>query len=85
MAKSLQRNVGGLLRKNRGSRLKTQARLKNTCKSANAKELKTAEAIVRKTRHPDCVIALSNFSTSHTRFRDMLTRLRARGTRVCRF
>ena len=39
--------------------------------------IKKAEAVIRK--HPnscvDAVIALSNFSTSHTRFRDLLTRM----------
>ncbi|MBI5237285.1 MAG: aminopeptidase [Deltaproteobacteria bacterium] len=46
-------------------------------KTAEARDLKTAEAIVKENAvSPDCVIALSNFSTSHTRFRDLLTRLR---------
>ena len=60
------------------ARLKDSGTLeKILAKSANAKDLKTAEAIVREdATSPDCVIALSNFSTSHTRFRDLITRLR---------
>lgn len=40
-------------------------------------EIKGAEAIIRKYRDfcIDAVIALSNYSTSHTRFRDLLTRM----------
>lgn len=60
------------------SRLKDSGALeKMLAKSADAKDLKTAEAIVKEDAiSPDCVIALSNFSTSHTRFRDLLTRMR---------
>ena len=45
-------------------------------KKADDEELGVSESIVR--RHAadavDCVVALSNFSTSHTRFRELLTR-----------
>jgi len=46
-------------------------------KRAIAPVIKRAEDIIRKYRHQavDCVIALSNYSTSHTRFRDFLTRI----------
>ncbi len=48
--------------------------LEKTLKNSN---LKTAEEIIAKYRNNaiDCVIALSNYSTSHTRFRDFLTRI----------
>lgn len=46
-------------------------------KTAKDKDIKQAEDILR--RHKNnavhCVIALSNYSTSHTRFRDFLTRI----------
>lgn len=46
-------------------------------KEAGAQELKSAEAVIsEKAKTPDAVIALSNFSTSHTRFRDLLTRVK---------
>jgi len=40
-------------------------------------DIKSAEDIIRryKKNAVDCVIALSNYSTSHTRFRDFLTRI----------
>lgn len=46
-------------------------------KEARDKEIKKAEAIVRKHSKSaaNAVIALSNYSTSHTRFRDLLTRV----------
>jgi len=46
-------------------------------KKVTDKELRTAEDIIRSHRAEavDAVIALSYFSTSHTRFRDMLTRI----------
>jgi aminopeptidase len=46
-------------------------------KRANASVVKRAEDIIRKYKHQavDCVIALSNYSTSHTMFRDFLTRI----------
>lgn len=45
-------------------------------KKAEKIELLLAETIVRENMEDvvDCVIALSNYSTSHTRFREMLTR-----------
>ncbi|MBI1911771.1 MAG: aminopeptidase [Deltaproteobacteria bacterium] len=44
-------------------------------KAASPEDLKTAEDIIVKgAKSPDAIIALSNFSTSHTRFRDFLTR-----------
>jgi aminopeptidase len=45
-------------------------------KTAKEKDIKRAENIIRRysKNAVDCVIALSNFSTSHTRFRDFLTR-----------
>lgn len=44
-------------------------------KKAEISDLKTGETIIRKfANSPAAVIALSNFSTSHTRFRDYLTR-----------
>jgi leucyl aminopeptidase (aminopeptidase T) len=45
-------------------------------KKADEDELKECESIVREHSEEavDCVLALSNFSTSHTRFRDLLTR-----------
>lgn len=44
-------------------------------KKAGADDLSTAEAIIRKDAlSPDAVIALAHYSTSHTRFRDFLTR-----------
>jgi leucyl aminopeptidase (aminopeptidase T) len=46
-------------------------------KTAKEREMKQAEAIIQ--RHKNnavhCVIALANYSTSHTRFRDFLTRI----------
>jgi len=43
-------------------------------KKAEGPDLKTGAEIIRKfAKTPDAVIALSNFSTSHTRFRDYLT------------
>ncbi|MDP2689212.1 MAG: aminopeptidase [Deltaproteobacteria bacterium] len=49
-------------------------------KKASAGELHEAELIIKELgSSPDCVVALSNYSTSHTRFRDYLTRcMRAR-------
>jgi aminopeptidase len=46
-------------------------------KTATAAELKKAEVIISKYREnaANCVIALANYSTSHTRFRDLLTRV----------
>ena len=46
-------------------------------KKATDSAVKRAEGIIKKHRHQavDCVIALSNYSTSHTRFRDFLTRI----------
>ena len=46
-------------------------------KKATDSAVKRAEGIIKKYRHQavDCVIALSNYSTSHTRFRDFLTRI----------
>jgi len=46
-------------------------------KHAEERDIKKAEEIVRryKKNTVDCVIALSNYSTSHTRFRDFLTRI----------
>jgi len=46
-------------------------------KKLSDRELRTAEDIIRKHRTDavNAVIALSYFSTSHTRFRDMLTRI----------
>lgn len=48
--------------------------LKKTLKDS---DLKKVEQIVKKYKHNavNCVIALSNYSTSHTRFRDFLTRI----------
>jgi leucyl aminopeptidase (aminopeptidase T) len=45
-------------------------------KKADEQELKVCESIVRRSAGEavDCVVALSNFSTSHTRFRELLTR-----------
>lgn len=44
-------------------------------KEANGEDIKQAEKIVRAHgSSPGAIIALSNFSTSHTRFRDLLTR-----------
>ncbi|HYQ48726.1 MAG TPA: hypothetical protein VEP69_06635, partial [Thermodesulfovibrionales bacterium] len=50
---------------------------KLVAKKISDQELRKAEDIIRKHRNDavDAVIALSYFSTSHTRFRDMLTRL----------
>jgi leucyl aminopeptidase (aminopeptidase T) len=46
-------------------------------KKANADVLKAAEDIIEKyAASPDAIIALSNYSTSHTRFRDLLTRVK---------
>lgn len=46
-------------------------------KTAKDKEIKQAEDILRRHKNNavNCVIALSNYSTSHTRFRDLLTRI----------
>ncbi|MGB9715294.1 MAG: aminopeptidase [Thermodesulfovibrionales bacterium] len=46
-------------------------------KEANDKDIKKAEEIIKKYRKDsvNCVIALSNYSTSHTRFRDFLNRV----------
>ncbi len=46
-------------------------------KNATDKIIKNAEGIIRihKNNAVNCVIALSNYSTSHTRFRDFLTRV----------
>ena len=46
-------------------------------KTAGDDVITRAEDIIRKQRDAavDCVIALSNYSTSHTRFRDFLTRI----------
>ena len=46
-------------------------------KKANAGLLKAAEEIIEKhATSPAAIIALSNYSTSHTRFRDFLTRVK---------
>lgn len=46
-------------------------------KTAGEKELKEAEAVIAGcAKSPEAIIALTNFSTSHTRFRDFLTRLK---------
>ncbi len=46
-------------------------------KAGTAEDLGTGESIVTEFAvAPDAIIALSNFSTSHTRFRDYLTRLK---------
>ena len=49
-------------------------------KEASKKELEEAEEVIKAHgKPPDAVVALSNYSTSHTRFRDFLTRcMRAR-------
>ena len=46
-------------------------------KTANDRDIKRAENVIRehKENAVDCVVALSNYSTSHTRFRDFLTRI----------
>ena len=45
-------------------------------KTASPEEIKAGEPIIRRyARAPDAVVALSNYSTSHTRFRDYLTRV----------
>jgi len=46
-------------------------------KTAKDQDIKRAEDIIRKHKNNavNCVIALSNYSTSHTRFRDFLTRV----------
>lgn len=46
-------------------------------KDANDKDIEKAEEIIKKYKKNsvNCVIALSNYSTSHTRFRDFLTRI----------
>lgn len=46
-------------------------------KTINDQDIRRVETIIRHYRKQavDCVIALSNFSTSHTRFRDFLTRI----------
>jgi aminopeptidase len=45
-------------------------------KNAKDKDIKSAEDVIRRYKKDavNCVIALSNYSTSHTRFRDFLTR-----------
>lgn len=44
-------------------------------KEATADDLRRAEeAVIKYAKSPDAIIALSNCSTSHTRFRDLLTR-----------
>ncbi|MEW6066774.1 MAG: aminopeptidase [Nitrospirota bacterium] len=46
-------------------------------KIAKDKDIKKAEEIIRRYKNDavNCVIALANYSTSHTRFRDFLTRI----------
>ena len=46
-------------------------------KTINDQDIRKVETIITRYRKQavDCVIALSNFSTSHTRFRDFLTRI----------
>lgn len=46
-------------------------------KDSDDEDIKKAEEIIRKHKKDavNCVIALSNYSTSHTRFRDFLTRV----------
>jgi leucyl aminopeptidase (aminopeptidase T) len=46
-------------------------------KNAKDTDIKRAEEIIRRYKNDtvNCVIALSNYSTSHTRFRDFLTRI----------
>jgi aminopeptidase len=46
-------------------------------KNAENRDIKRAEEIIRKYKKNavNCVIALSNYSTSHTRFRDFMTRV----------
>jgi aminopeptidase len=46
-------------------------------KTAKDRDIKRAEDIIRRYKRyaVNCVIALSNYSTSHTRFRDFLTRI----------
>jgi leucyl aminopeptidase (aminopeptidase T) len=46
-------------------------------KTARDQDIKRAEDIIRRHKNNavNCVIALSNYSTSHTRFRDFLTRV----------
>ncbi len=46
-------------------------------KNAEDRDIKKAEEIIRRYKKNvvSCVIALSNYSTSHTRFRDFLTRI----------
>jgi aminopeptidase len=46
-------------------------------KTAKDQDIKSAEDIIRKHKNNavNCVIALSNYSTSHTRFRNFLTRV----------
>ena len=46
-------------------------------KEAKDADISKAEVIIRRYKNNavDCVIALSNYSTSHTRFRDFLTRI----------
>jgi leucyl aminopeptidase (aminopeptidase T) len=46
-------------------------------KTVEDADIRRAEDIIRRNKKAavDCVIALSNFSTSHTRFRDFLTRI----------
>jgi len=63
---------------------KVVERLREACvlfpilkKTVKENDLKVAEAIVRRHKNHavQCVIALANYSTSHTRFRDFLTRI----------
>lgn len=46
-------------------------------KNADDRDIRRAEEVIRKYKKNavNCVIALSNYSTSHTRFRDFLTRI----------
>ena len=46
-------------------------------KTADDRDIKKAEDIIKKYKDHaiNCVVALSNYSTSHTRFRDFLTRI----------
>jgi len=46
-------------------------------KNVKTRDIKRAKDVIRRYKNNavDCVIALSNYSTSHTRFRDFLTRI----------
>lgn len=46
-------------------------------KTASDRDVERAEQVIREHKEDavDCVVALSNYSTSHTRFRDFLTRI----------